>query len=258
MKNQIEKHQKTGEEVLLAFLKPIEKREKYISPVTFIKENEKTGAIEDIVLGIGCHPSCYADRTISQCGTIMNEGNTLAEINGDDLIACSYAIEHTFKSRATIELFNTAIYVYGDICAMYGVPLGYHIPACDALVLDKKVPDKSLLPDEISAFNEIYDPAREHCFLDLTAIGSYCSTITNYTIPYIANALLANIMRDITFDDKIMVKNSPEMMDRVCEMMPHYHAVFMSTLINLMNLANFYRDNNPTYLKLEAGHEVSW
>lgn len=242
---------------LSLLITPIDKRNDFISPVTFIRKNEKTGVVEDAIIALECHPSCYADATIHSCTGLISEDGILEDMNGDELIACAYTIEHTFASRANIELFNAAAYVYGSICAMYGITMtSYKIPECNRLRMHKNVPDKSLSPEEINTCKEIYGIDSEICDLDLTHIVNYGSTITNYTIPYISNALLANIMNSMTFDSDFMRKNSMGLMNQLNELMPHYHSVLMGTLLNLNNLAEYYRDNNPINLKVEAGYEI--
>ena len=259
MKNEIENTRENSfnEEALEEFFTPLKDREGYISPVTFIELNDKTHGVESVKLGVACHPSCYADYVINKCGAMLSNGNGLEKIDGDELITCAYTIDYTFKSRAMIELYNVALYIYGDICGTYGVPMGYHIPDMRNLNMIKNTPNPSTQPEEITAFSYIHGASSERKCLDLTDIQQYGSTITRYTIPYIANALVTKAISDAAMtEDEIVLRNSVDKMEELGEAMPQYHAVVMSVLANLLNLANFYRSANPCYLKVAAGYEI--
>lgn len=250
-KNEIEEKRQLAIRDFETLLTPLEERSGLISPVTFVNR-DKEGRVHSVSANAMTTPMNFADYIINYCANEISEMNDVSHFDYDELQAISFAIGHTFDSRARGEFEEVYAYVLYDITTVlqaysnnpnrrFKMPvaqyqLGMHYT---------EVPNPEDKP--ITGYHEIYESKHGYAQIPLTDMRQYGSLITEHTIPYIANAILAEIMQDVAINEEYA---NPEVIEILNDRVPEYQYMFMVCLTNLLQLANAYRQNNPAMLVL--------
>lgn len=249
-KNEIEEKRQLAIRDFDTLLTPLEERSGLISPVTFVNR-DKEGRVQSVRAAAMTTPMNFADYIINYCANEINEMNDVSHFNYDELHAISFTIGHTFASRARGEFEEVYAYVIYDITSVlqaysnnptrrFNMPY----PQYQLGMQYNEVPNPE--DEMVNAHDEIYNSKTKYVQIPLTDMRQYGSLITEHTIPYIANAILAEIMQDVTNKEY----TNPEVIEILNDRVPEYWYMFMVCLTNLLQLANAYRQNNPAMLVL--------
>ena len=235
-KNEIANNQ---QQLIETLVKPYEERKTLISPISFVKRegNNRHGLVTDAALYVAPHPVDYADHVMAEMYEILIDENDPQRYDDIELAAAAYAVRHTFKSRADVDLTNLYRFIVTDICRILNVTqLDYYY---DTFGLSSNF-NKVNKDKDVNAIEGIYDVIPNHVHFALNDIANYGSYITLNTIPYITNAVLANIISNIS--DAEEFNNH---LDEINSAVETYYLMISVCLTNLMHLADFYRTTNP-------------